>query len=479
MLKTFETIVNYRHYRLVDTTSVPKESELHDMYKMKWKIQSYAPTLGTFSGENPITLLPFLATFREVMNDLHKTEGAAVRILSYFLTERASDAYAAHMSQKFNMGSKPYVGTYPCVVDMLIRKYVSDEILQKAYDAVARGRQNDREDEEDFYQRLNTAWGNYRFAFEAGEFANFFLRGCKDSVREQVNVQLANLTDAQRAEPEEIRKLAVSAGRIQRSLMKQVANSSRAPSSRVPPRSAKGPAAFHITNEPHGYEVSPPTTPSMVSAGDDATMLTSGLRDPVTIVETNVALDSVLAIQESDVREVMENTSMDLPTLFRATKDIPELTREQIAEALLVVPQDYWQLNCWSCRDEGHSTFTCPYLTLSQRVLFAYAYYCNQLRGNPQMREWYKQRARQVRGEDVNPGPKPSNAGSRLMGGVRGGRGGGRFGGRGNGRPNATPGRPGQHDHPQPVPDATPPVPTAVKIIMDGDGTESSSSENE
>ena len=146
------------------------------------------------------------------------------------------------------------------------------------------------------------------------------------------------------------------------------------------------------------------------------------------MVEVNIALDSVFAIQELDIREVMESTNMDMPTLFRATKEVPDLTREQIAEALLVVPQDYWQLNCWSCRDEGHSTFTCPYLTLSQRILFAYAYFCNQVRGNPQMREWYKQRARQVQGEDFNPGPKPNNAGSRLMGGARGGRGGGRFG---------------------------------------------------
>ena len=60
-----------------------------------------------FSGEDPITLLPFLATFRDVMNDHHKTEGAAVRILPYFLIDRASRAYHSHMSQKFNMGSKP------------------------------------------------------------------------------------------------------------------------------------------------------------------------------------------------------------------------------------------------------------------------------------------------------------------------------------------------------------------------------------
>lgn len=471
MLRTFETVVNYRHYRLSDTSSVPKESELRDMYKMKYKIQAYAPTLGTFSGEDPITLLPFLATFRAVMNDHQKTEGAAVRILSYFLTDRASRAYTAHMSQKFNMGSKPYVGTYPCVVNMLIRTYVSDEVLQKAYDAVARGRQNDREDEEEFYQRLNLAWGNCRFAFDASEFANFFLRGCKEAVREQVNVQLTNLTVEQRADPEEIRKLAVSAGRIQRSLLKQVVTPTRASSSRAPPRPSKGPGTLHISHE-HGFAVSPPTTPSMMSVGDEATKPMSGFGDPIALVETRLALDSVLAIHESDIREVMESFSLDMPTLFRATKDIPELTREQISEALMVVPQDYWQLNCWSCREEGHSTFTCPYLTLSQRILFAYAYFCNQVRGNPQMREWYKQRSRQLRGEDVNPGPKPSNAGARLMGGVRGGRGGGRLNGRGNGRPE-------QHGQPQPVTDAKPPAPTAVKVIMDEEGTDSSSSENE
>ena len=137
---------------------------------------------------------------------------------------------------------------------------------------------------------------------------------------------------------------------------------------------------------------------------------------------------------------------------------------------MLVGPQDYWALNCWSCREEGHTTFTCKYLTPSQRIYFAYAYYPHQIQGNPAMRKWYNQRARQARDEDINPGPKPSNAGARGMGLVRGGRGGGRLG-RGNGRP----GGPQRREHPKETMEEQP-APSAVKIIMDDKGEDSSSS---
>ena len=48
--------------------------------------------------------------------------------------------------------------------------------------------------------------------------------------------------------------------------------------------------------------------------------------------------------------------------------------------AFSVIPNDYWQLNCWTCRECGHSTFT-P----TQRMYFAYQYYLYPVRTNPSM----------------------------------------------------------------------------------------------
>ena len=63
----------------------------------------------------------------------------------------------------------------------------------------------------------------------------------------------------------------------------------------------------------------------------------------------------------------------------------PQLTDDQMRKAFSVIPNYYWQLNCWTCRECGHSTFTCPTLAPTQRMYFAYQYYLDQVRTNPSM----------------------------------------------------------------------------------------------
>ena len=345
---------------------------------------------------------------------------------------------------------------------MLLEKYLREEVLQTAYDDVARAKQNDRENEDDFFTRLNDAWGVCPFAFDASEVANYYLRGCRESVREQVHTQLKQLPFEQRSDPEEVRRLAVSAGKVQRSLAKSLAS---AASSRHAPKSSKGARVLHVGDVVgHDALPSPPTTPSTYSASTTlAGHIQERLKDPTSVLQVNLGLDSVLAITETQVRDVMEKTGLEFPSLFKAVTEVPDLTNEQLAQALKVIPQDYWMLQCWSCRESGHSTFGCPLLTLSQRVYFAYAYYCHQVRCNPAMATWYDQKERQTRGEDINPGPKPSNAGARGMGGIRGGRGrGGRWiGDRQGSAANV-------------VPEKKP-----VQVIMDDTGNSTASSEKE
>ena len=78
--------------------------------------------------------------------------------------------------------------------------------------------------------------------------------------------------------------------------------------------------------------------------------------------------------------------------VHRETIPIPTLTEEQTGQAFSIVPSDYWQLNCWTCRDCGHSTFTCPTLTPNQRMYFAYRYYLDQIKGNTTMAQFLEQK---------------------------------------------------------------------------------------
>ena len=75
---------------------------------------------------------------------------------------------------------------------------------------------------------------------------------------------------------------------------------------------------------------------------------------------------------------------------------------------MAVIPADYWQLNCWSCRSFGHSTLTCPKLSVKQRIYFAYCYYLHQVRANPILKQWFQQKLSALQGKGPDPGPRPS-----------------------------------------------------------------------
>ena len=86
-------------------------------------------------------------------------------------------------------------------------------------------------------------------------------------------------------------------------------------------------------------------------------------------------------------RETATRVGVDLSEapVNRDTTRTPRLTDDQMRKAFSVIPNDYWQLNCWTCRECGHSTFTCPTLTPTQRMYFAYQHHLEQVRTNHSM----------------------------------------------------------------------------------------------
>ena len=86
-------------------------------------------------------------------------------------------------------------------------------------------------------------------------------------------------------------------------------------------------------------------------------------------------------------REIATSVGVDLneAPVNRDTTRNPQLTDDQMRKAFSVIPNDYRQLNFWTCRGCGHSTFTCPTLTPTQLMYFAYQYPLYQVRMNPSM----------------------------------------------------------------------------------------------
>ena len=122
------------------------------------------------------------------------------------------------------------------------------------------------------------------------------------------------------------------------------------------------------------------------------------------------------------------------PLLQRPYIPRTELTEEQIEKARLLISTDYWGLSCWTCRYDGHTTFTSVHLTPSQRLYLAYCYYVYQCKTNPHMTEWYKQRRAARDRRDYSNIPSPPQSTGRP--------------GRGRGRGAPTAGRGGSSRRP-------------------------------
>ena len=87
-----------------------------------------------FDGTDPLSLFEFLAVFKKAMNDLGKSEGIAVRVLSYFLVDDAEDTYNIQMNSNMSHTDEQVTDTWPHVINALLETHITDDILQTAYD---------------------------------------------------------------------------------------------------------------------------------------------------------------------------------------------------------------------------------------------------------------------------------------------------------------------------------------------------------
>ena len=480
MLKPFEYVVDYRYYRLNDQSETPSPSELKHMWRMRERAKDLHTTLSVFDGTDPIELLEFLSTYKKAMNGMQKSEAIAVRALTYFLEGVADEAYETHMSP--GVGGDDDTCTWPHVVHMLLDTFLTDENLQIAYDHVIRARQGTKEAVGDFITRIQGLARICHDVFSPLELANQALLGMKTSVRQRI------MTEVNRLEPQQrtlarIRHLAVREDQAQRNEHAEMSSSTSAPPKAR--KGGKGSKLMHV-GMPSPGAFSPPTSPTTSSSTSMVARVESPspAHDRICVINTTASLDYVYAITEVSVRDAATKTNLNKQMILEAMEPIPDLTPEQIEQAMSVITNDYWSLSCWTCRKTGHTTFHCPKLTLQQRIFFAYCYYLHQIRSNPALKEWYKHKLAYMRGEGGSPGPKPGgNYGGRGRGGYRGqGR-----GGRGGYEQGAAPALPAPAAVPAlPAPAATP-APTPVQILKKEDEVQSpstssdegSSSENE
>jgi hypothetical protein len=89
--------MSYRTYRLENRS--PRYDKT-----VTAKISSYVKRLkhaveDKFGGDEPIEIISFLPTFKEAADENDVGEGAAARLILYFLKDAAKEGYRAHMDE--------------------------------------------------------------------------------------------------------------------------------------------------------------------------------------------------------------------------------------------------------------------------------------------------------------------------------------------------------------------------------------------
>ena len=155
----YKLLVSYRTYRLENRS--PRYDKT-----VTAKLSSYVKRLkhaveDRFGGDEPIEILAFLRTFKEAADHNDVGEGAAARLIPYFLKDAAKEGYRAHMDE-----TPVGMMIYPYMVQYLLETYALDDELAKAYLTVSTAKQLDGEDERAFGRRLQRA------AIRAGNVIN-------------------------------------------------------------------------------------------------------------------------------------------------------------------------------------------------------------------------------------------------------------------------------------------------------------------
>lgn len=400
MLTPFEKVLDYRHYRLRDLNPVPDNEALRKMYRLKKQIDGLYTTLGSFDGADPIELLNFLATFKEACDALATSEAIGVRVLAYFLKDDAKDTYQQQTSPGTNIPGRELEASWPFVINALLRRFLSDDVLQEAYDGVSRAVQREKEDETAFATRVMDASRVCRHVFTPSELVNAYVRGLHEATRERIYEQVRHLPAKDRTNIVVIRQMASAEGRAQRAqVLRATTATTNTRSGR--PLKPSATATMLLDDDKTPAPVSPPTTPTSSATYETPTA------HPMAYVNAVLAMEDLFVLDEDLVMKTIQGMKMDGREVMRSSATIPELTPDQVEQAMAAIPTEFWYMQCRICYNAGHSMYTCPMLTVAQRVYFAYRYYLHQVGMSASLSEWLQQKRLAMKGQGPYPGRRP------------------------------------------------------------------------
>ena len=380
LLPEFRRVIDYRSYRLQNTSALDNQATVYkgSASKIVTRMRSLMPRLTNFDGRTPIALLRFLRDIRQAFDGVRLSEGAAVRTISWFLEGDALQSYSSRAFSGIRRTIDTNV-TWSYVINTLIERYLSDDILSDAFTKVTTAVQNvdKNEDENAFLTRIERYADDCCGVFDDYLLVSYFLRGLSGAIRPTVSYRVHKLTATRRSNLNVVRRLAQSEGDAYRARLNRTSDGpppSR-PSNR---RSSASTESTMLIDQRRPLAINTDGTPPLVApVMPEGTLATSHSST------TNETIDATI---DATIQKRIETF---LPSR------LPTLSKDQTAMAHSMIPKDSDAHVCWLCRLDGHTLYTCPYLTEAQRLYSAYQNYRYQLETRPHMRNLLEQRAQE------------------------------------------------------------------------------------
>ena len=190
----FTKAVNYKTYRL-DRRSARYDSSV------AWRVNRYRKKLDvqmkthTFSGQDPIAVLGFLARFKMACDHNGISEGAAVWCFQFYLTGQAHALLQSRLhgnTMAVDAEQRELLETYPEVVNYLLRTYATDEVISEAVGDVTSFRQSSNMTEEVYSNHLWDKALRCGTVFSDRRLKSLFVEGLLPATCAQVRNYLAS-----------------------------------------------------------------------------------------------------------------------------------------------------------------------------------------------------------------------------------------------------------------------------------------------
>ena len=150
-------------------------------------VVEFVPTMRNFDGTNAIELPPFLKDVHITFNPRHLTEGVAIRVLAHFLGRDAERLYTSYTMRGICAGQLHDDMSWPGHINQFIKRYLTDDILGVAHDAVLSAHQKAHETENAFADRLESNAFKCTAVFSEQALAHYFVRGLAPATRAAVS----------------------------------------------------------------------------------------------------------------------------------------------------------------------------------------------------------------------------------------------------------------------------------------------------